>query len=170
MQQSVALWQLSHRDTSVTCDVNRTRPQLWQFVLPSVWCVLVWNCELRLGTGRSTAAATWGVAVLKLSQDCAAAWFRPSHSLLKPFYRLPQKGQAVFHVSCQTFIARCNSIAWSGLGKGKAVPLQARSGPGGSSKLRFPGFMTTAQDGGKVVSLTHRPPLTPGSTPGTHFC
>jgi hypothetical protein len=30
--------------------------------------------------------------------------------------------------------------------------------------------MTTVQDGGKVVSLTHRPPLLPGSTPGTHFC
>jgi len=30
--------------------------------------------------------------------------------------------------------------------------------------------MTTAQDGGKVVSLTHRPPLPPGKTPGTQFC
>jgi len=29
--------------------------------------------------------------------------------------------------------------------------------------------MTTAQDGGKVVSLTHRPPLPAGNTPGTHF-
>jgi len=37
-------------------------------------------------------------------------------------------------------------------------------------KLRFPDFMTTAQDGGKVVSLTHRPHLLPGNTPGTHFC
>jgi len=55
-------------------------------------------------------------------------------------------------------------------GKGKAVPLQACSGPEGSRKLRFPDFMTTAQDGGKVVSLTHRPPLPPGNTPGTHFC
>jgi len=27
-----------------------------------------------------------------------------------------------------------------------------------------------AQDGGKVVSLTHWPPLPPGNTPGTHFC
>jgi hypothetical protein len=52
----------------------------------------------------------------------------------------------------------------------KAVPLQAWSGPEGSRKLRFPDFMTTAQDGGKVVSLTHRPPLPPGNTPGTHFC
>ena len=55
-------------------------------------------------------------------------------------------------------------------GKGKAVPLQAWSGPQGSWKLRFPDFMTTAQDGGKVVSLTHRPPLRPGNTLGTHFC
>ena len=54
--------------------------------------------------------------------------------------------------------------------KGKAVPLQARSGPKVSRKLRFPDLMTTAQDGGKVVSLTHRPPLPPGNTPGTHFC
>jgi hypothetical protein len=38
-------------------------------------------------------------------------------------------------------------------GKGKAVPLQAWGGPEGSRKLRFPDFMTTAQDGGKVVSL-----------------
>jgi hypothetical protein len=54
--------------------------------------------------------------------------------------------------------------------KGKAVPLQAWSGPEGSRKLRFPDFMTTAQDGGKVVSLTYRPPLPPGNTPGAHFC
>ena len=55
-------------------------------------------------------------------------------------------------------------------GKGKAVPLQAWSGPEGSRKLRFPDFMTTAQDGGKVVSLTHRPPLPTGNISGTHFC
>ena len=54
--------------------------------------------------------------------------------------------------------------------KGKVVPLQAWSGLEGSRKLKFPDFMTTAQDGGKVVSLTHRPPLPPGNTPGTHFC
>jgi hypothetical protein len=54
--------------------------------------------------------------------------------------------------------------------KGKPIQLQVWSGPEGSRKLRFPDFTTTAQDGGKVVSLTHRPPLTPGNTPGTHFC
>ena len=42
--------------------------------------------------------------------------------------------------------------------KGKAVPLEAWSGPERSRKLRFPDFMKTAQDGGKVFSLRHRPP------------
>ena len=55
-------------------------------------------------------------------------------------------------------------------GKGKAVPLQAWSGSEGSRKLRFPDVMTTAVDGGKVVSLTHRPPLPAVNAPGTHFC
>jgi hypothetical protein len=52
---------------------------------------------------------------------------------------------------------------------GKAVPLQAWGDPEGSRKLRFPDYTTTAQDGGKVVSLTHRPPLPPGNAPGTPF-
>jgi hypothetical protein len=53
--------------------------------------------------------------------------------------------------------------------KCKAVLLQPWSDPEGSRKLRFPVYMTTAQDGGKVVSLTHRPPFPPGNAPGTHF-
>jgi len=36
---------------------------------------------------------------------------------------------------------------------GKAVPLQARSGPEGSGKLRFPDFVTTAQDGSTLSAL-----------------
>jgi hypothetical protein len=54
-------------------------------------------------------------------------------------------------------------------GKGKAVPLQAWSGPEGSRKLRFPDYIRTARDGGKVVSLTHRPSLLPGNVPSAHF-
>ena len=30
--------------------------------------------------------------------------------------------------------------------------------------------MTTAHEGGKVVSLKHRPNLSPGNIPGIHFC
>ena len=35
----------------------------------------------------------------------------------------------------------------------KAIPLQAWTGPEGSRKLRFPDFMTTAQDGGRLSAL-----------------
>jgi len=61
----------------------------------------------------------------------------------------------------QTYVARYN---------GTAVPLQACSGPEGSRKLRFPDYMTVAQDGGKIVSLMHRALLPPWNAPGTHFC
>jgi hypothetical protein len=50
------------------------------------------------------------------------------------------------------------------------VPLQAWGGPKGSRKLKFPDFLTMAQDGGKVVSLRHRPHLPLGNTSGTNFC
>jgi len=61
-------------------------------------------------------------------------------------------------------ISQCVSVI------SKSVPLQAQSGPEGSRKLRFPDFMTTLQDGDKVLSFTHLPPLPPGKVPGTHFC
>ena len=38
-------------------------------------------------------------------------------------------------------------------GKGKAVPLLAWTGPEGSRKLRFPDFVTMAQDGGRFSAL-----------------
>ena len=44
-------------------------------------------------------------------------------------------------------------------GKDSAIPLQAWTGPEVSRRLRLPLYMTTAHEGGKVVSLTHRPPL-----------
>jgi len=34
--------------------------------------------------------------------------------------------------------------------KGKAVPLQAWTGPEGSRKLRLPDFVTAAQNGGRL--------------------
>jgi len=40
-----------------------------------------------------------------------------------------------------------------GKGKGQSVPLQARRGPEGSRKFRFPDFVTTAQDGGRLSAL-----------------
>jgi hypothetical protein len=63
--------------------------------------------------------------------------------------------------------------------KCKAIPLEAWRGLEGSRNLRFPEFLTKAQDDGKFVNLTHRPNLPPRkyswysflleaeSTPGT---
>ena len=38
--------------------------------------------------------------------------------------------------------------------KDKSVQLQARRGPERSKKLRFPDFVTTAQDGGRLSALS----------------
>jgi hypothetical protein len=71
------------------------------------------------------------------------------------------------HVTPNNFYTFCNKLLCSDryfiiyVKKGKAVPLQAWSGPEGFRKLRFPDFLTTAQDGVRVVSPTHRPPLPP---------
>jgi len=37
---------------------------------------------------------------------------------------------------------------------GKAVPLQAWTGPEGSRKLRYPDFVPTGQDGGRLSALS----------------
>jgi len=67
-------------------------------------------------------------------------------------------------------VGKLKNILYYVKSKGKAVPLQAWTGPEGPRKLSFPDFVTTAQDGGKVVILTHRSPLPSGNIPGTHFC
>ena len=90
-----------------------------------------------------------------------AAWTR-----FGPLHHIKSRAVIIFN----THLLRLEMLNLFTYKKGKAVPLQARRGPEGSRKLRFPDFVTTAQDGGKVVNLTHRPPLHPGNTPGTHFC
>jgi hypothetical protein len=72
---------------------------------------------------------------------------KPTNRPTKPKKRLKQRKKGINH------------IKGKGKGKGKAVPLQAWSVPEGSRKLKLPDFMTAAQVGDKVVSLTHGPPL-----------
>ena len=55
-------------------------------------------------------------------------------------------------------------------GKGKAVPLYVQKGSEGSRKLRFPDFVTTAQDGGRLTALRTGRLYAPGNIPGTYFC
>jgi len=65
-----------------------------------------------------------------------------------------------FTISYRLFVTRWSQLkVWH---LGKAVPLQAQSGPEGSKKLSFPRFRDN--------SIGRRPPLPPGNVPGTHFC
>ena len=78
----------------------------------------------------------------------------------------PVLWQCIVHTSlpCLKSPDVCHTLVYTK--NGKSVLLQVRSDPEGSRKLRFPDYVATAQDGGKVVSLTHRPPLPPqGNTP-----
>jgi len=54
-----------------------------------------------------------------------------------------------------------NACTVSLLLTGKIVYVTGPRCPEGSRKLRFPDYMEMAQDGGKVVSLTHRSSLSP---------
>jgi hypothetical protein len=46
--------------------------------------------------------------------------------------------------------------------KGKAIPVTVLWGPEGSVRLRLQIARHSAHEGGRVVTLTHRPPLPPG--------
>ena len=74
------------------------------------------------------------------------------------------------HNSTSTQLQCRRWLIKQGKGKGKAVPLQAWTGSEGSRKLRFPDFVTTAQDGGRLSALRTGRLYPQGNTPGTHFC
>jgi len=74
------------------------------------------------------------------SEFIAFAWNRC-------YANAPQYYVYFYYIAC--FVT--TAIGWRL--NGKAVPLQAWSGPESVRKLRFADFMTTAQDGGKVSAL-----------------
>ena len=69
-------------------------------------------------------------------------------------YGRPQT--TIWHMLSSCWMSKSTDTHSDYVIKGKAIPLQTWSGAGGSRKLKFPDFITTAQDGGKVVSLTSR--------------
>jgi hypothetical protein len=55
--------------------------------------------------------------------------------------------------------------------RSKAIHVTGRGGPQGYETSRLLHFLDNRlTDGGKVVSLTSRPPFTPRNIPGVHFC
>ena len=59
----------------------------------------------------------------------------------------------ILHQFHSIFFNNPSSILTLVKGEGKTVPLQAQKGLEGSRKLRFPDFVTTAQDGGTLSAL-----------------
>ena len=156
---------LVHRDHGVCCVSAGVRVHVgygfWDFIF---------SCAT--ATIRNVRLPIDSVGVIAYFQDTVlSGMFRWLAGLkfFKLFYPAIQQrcGNLTFYSCC---FSNFTLLDDRGKGIGKAVPLQAWSGPEGSRKLWFPDFMTTAQDSGKVVSPTHRPPLPPGNTPGTHFC
>jgi hypothetical protein len=53
----------------------------------------------------------------------------------------------------------------------QSYPIRALDRPAKLQVVEAPRISKqSAHEGGKVVSPTHRPPLTPSKTPDTHFC
>ena len=52
----------------------------------------------------------------------------------------------------------------------KSSPVTGPEGPRGFQEVKVPIFCDNGTGWWYVVSLTHRPSLPPGNTPGTHFC
>jgi hypothetical protein len=67
--------------------------------------------------------------------------------------------------------AKAGRLMVAGKIKGKAIPVTGCGVPQGCEMSRLPHFLDNRlTDGGKVVSLTRRPPFTSRKIPRTYFC
>ena len=93
------------------------------------------------------ASLKWSLACLYKLQFCLLS----SHIPCRLLSRRKTPSRTVLPNITQYETPHMNVVSLRGKKKGKSVPLQAWSGPESSRKLRFPDFMTTAPEGGKVV-------------------
>jgi len=96
-------------------------------------------------------------------------WIRYSESLLAGRYGVRNPATARFSLPVQSGVVAHLAYCTVGKVKGKAIPLQAWTGPVGPRRMRLPDFKTIGTWSGKVVSPRHRPLCPPGNIPGTHF-
>jgi hypothetical protein len=98
---------------------------------------------------------------------CLGSYDHSREMLRSPFERV------VVVETCIGRIARNKKNVYRSIliKNGKAIPVTRPRGPYFCETLRLPHFLDSRlTDGGEVVSLTRRPPFTPGNIPGTRFC
>jgi len=93
------------------------------------------------------------INIYQIYQSCASELFTHSCTSLELCDRNKQRE---FMNNCNRSLISIKSWKFLDWLKIKSVQLQARRCPDDSRKLRFQYFLTTAQDGGKFVSLKHR--------------
>ena len=86
-------------------------------------------------------------------------WRLRRYKWIGPFGRKTKSGFCACAIAFQlasTFVSASNNMfSVISLKKRYSSPITSPRGPEGSRKLRFPDYVTMAQDSGKVVSLTH---------------
>ena len=144
--------------TNALCYWNEISPKrdflTWKFKIFEVYmklttCVIYTSHIISLDLGLRMIMNKYGREI----RCCTAArsWTEGEPTLNELLYKASYLDEAfpkTMDWSYEIFwdIAPCK-------GKGKTVPLQAWTGPEGSRKLRFPDFVTTAQDGGRLSAL-----------------
>ena len=87
------------------------------------------------------------------------------YSLSFPFHVVSLSHSSFYSLSLLLF--RSTEIS---RGKGKAIPVQAWTGPEGSRRLRLPDYMTLGMNVVRLSAPCTSHLYPPGNIPSTHFC
>jgi len=134
------------RSRSVSCECELPE---YYFIFANVGGPHWWRIHVILLSPQVCSVKFYGDKWIMNSNKCLEKWLYPNCN-----YRSKTSLRIVkIHKIYLSWINQCPYQHVNCWKKGKAVPLQAWSGPEGSRKLRFPDFVTTAQDGGRLLAL-----------------
>jgi len=112
-------------------------------LFPPMFCCRLLRCV----TNDLTSSVSWindlGITVTKLLVSGAAQHYTAAFGTAWSLLGSLRNGQASLYLKHLLFREYIH----------KAVPLRTWSGPEGSRKLRFPDYVTMAQDGGRLSAL-----------------
>ena len=139
-------------------------PSLTETSLCRAWLYCIWLCNFTLRTITITRNISQMYIGLYFIHNVGKgkgtrwrSWLRHCATSRMVAGSIPDSVIGIFHwcnPSGRTMaLGSTQSLMDVGKGKGNAVPLQAWTGPGGSRKLRFPDYVTMAQDSSRLSAL-----------------